>query len=305
MDQPPAPAAPTLRPLGIGDIVDRTVTLYRGSPVLFVLLAFVPYVVFAVLAIPIGAALFAGGAFSTPRTTFDPTNPFPFTGPQLGAIAGSLIAVFLLVVIVFSAQAAALVDAFAKRHLGRPAAVRSSLAAGLRASVRLIFATIVASIVFGVALIAGSIVIGIVSAIVRIGLVSAIGVIALVVGAFYLVASFMAVPAVVTVEGAGPIVALRRSWRLADGSRWRIIGLLLLLLVIFLVIELLVVFLLLGLLATSGVLQVVLNQVVSLAVSVLITPLQWGVFTILYYDLRVRKEALDLHLAAEALPRDT
>jgi len=30
---------------------------------------------------------------------------------------------------------------------------------------------------------------------------------------------------------------------------------------------------------------------------------EWGTFTILYFDLRVRKEALDLQLAAEALPR--
>jgi hypothetical protein len=31
----------------------------------------------------------------------------------------------------------------------------------------------------------------------------------------------------------------------------------------------------------------------------------WGTFAVLYYDLRVRKEAFDLQLAAEALPRST
>ena len=32
-------------------------------------------------------------------------------------------------------------------------------------------------------------------------------------------------------------------------------------------------------------------------------PLFFGTMTVLYYDLRVRKEGLDLQLAAEAMPR--
>jgi hypothetical protein len=44
---------------------------------------------------------------------------------------------------------------------------------------------------------------------------------------------------------------------------------------------------------------------VNLLANIAWAPIYWGTFSILYYDLRVRKEALDLQLAVEALPRDT
>jgi hypothetical protein len=49
--------------------------------------------------------------------------------------------------------------------------------------------------------------------------------------------------------------------------------------------------------------RLVLQNVVNVVATVLWAPVEWGTFTILYFDLRVRKEALDLQLAAEALPR--
>jgi hypothetical protein len=296
-------SAPPLRPLGVGDIVDRTITLYRGSPWLFILLAAIPYLVFAVVSGVLGAVLFVGAARSLP--TFDP-NADPTA--LLNAIS-ALIPLFIVwgiaALIIFSAQAAALIDAMSKRHVGTPTTVGASLMSGLRASVRLIFAGVCAFIVFTLVILIASIAIAILGSLVNSAIAAVVGVIAICVLVFYVIASLMVVPAAVTVESAGPIRAIRRSWALANGSRWRILGLLLLMFVLLLILEILLATVLLGFISANTTVQIVGQQVVGVIVSVLWAPIQWGAFTILYYDLRVRKEAFDLQLAAEAIPRAT
>jgi hypothetical protein len=131
------------------------------------------------------------------------------------------------------------------------------------------------------------------------------GVCAGLVGTVYLTASWMVSPAVVILEDAGPIAALRRSWALSTGSRWRILGLVLLLLVLQVVLSSLLSFVLLASFATDQVVQLVVQQAVNLLASIAWAPVYWGTFAILYYDLRVRREAFDLQLAAESLPRAT
>ena len=44
-----ATPAPALRPLGVGDILDRVFNLYRGRPLLFLALAAIPYFVFVLV----------------------------------------------------------------------------------------------------------------------------------------------------------------------------------------------------------------------------------------------------------------
>jgi hypothetical protein len=45
------------------------------------------------------------------------------------------------------------------------------------------------------------------------------------------------------------------------------------------------------------------ENLVNFASTIVWAPVEWIAFTVLYYDLRVRKEAFDLQLAAEALPQ--
>src|SRR5439155_1040228 len=130
-----ATPAPALRPLGVGDILDRVFNLYRGRPLLFLALAAIPYFVFVLV-----------------------------LGVVLLAIAGVL------------------------------TAVTQQTAVG-------VLAFVAASCI---------------------GLVVTI----------YLAASWLVAPVVVTLEGIGPTTALDRSWKLADGHRWRILGIQLLLLVL-------------------------------------------------------------------------
>ncbi|HEX9494513.1 MAG TPA: hypothetical protein VGA38_01995 [Candidatus Limnocylindria bacterium] len=301
--------APTLRPLGIGDIVDRTIGLYRASPGLFLVLAALPYLVLAIVSLILNqvfvrASQLAANPFAIgPAQTVDLQRSFP---PEVLADVAQFYAVLGIVgTVVLSVQAAALVDAMSKRYLGRPTTLNESLRAGLRASVRLILASIVAFVAFILVVVIAIVVLAILGTAINNPLPVVLGVLALFVLIFYVIASWMTLPAVVTLEGKGPIAALGRAWRLANGARWRILGLLVLMGIMQGILGVLFALVLLGTVATEGAARTVLQEVANLAVNALWAPIQWGVFTLLYYDLRVRKEAFDLQLAAEAMPRDT
>jgi hypothetical protein len=127
----------------------------------------------------------------------------------------------------------------------------------------------------------------------------------------YLGCSWLVAPVVVVVEKMGPIAALGRAWRLSGGHRWRIFGIQVLLFILNLVLSLLIGGLFGGLTAFGGEsgtpgqlgLTNAVSSLVNLASTIVWAPVEWIAFTVLYYDLRVRKEAFDLQLAAEALPQ--
>ena len=300
--------APTLRPLGVGDIVDRTIGIYRASPGLFLVIAALPYIVLAIVTLVFNLAFVSTTPFTTlPTTVFDPSNPtrIAFTPEQLSGLVTFGVVIGLVGLLVLSVQAAAIVDAMSKRYLGRPTTVADSLRAGLRASVRLILASIVAFVSFMVVVVVALFAVGLATALTNNPLPVIVGVIGVFVLTFYLVASWMPLPAVVTLEALGPVAGLRRAWHLAGGARWRILGLLVLMTILQGILGLLFAFVFLGTIAAEGTAKTVLQEVANLAVNALWAPIQWGVFTLLYYDLRVRKEAFDLQLAAEAMPRAT
>ena len=299
--------APTLRPLGVGDIVDRTIGLYRASPVLFLVLAALPYILLALVSLALNLVFVRTTPLTTlPTNVFDP-NGFStsFTPEEIAGFAVFGAVIGIVSVIVLSVQAASLVDAMSKRYLGQPTTIGESLRAGLRASVRLILASIVAFVSFVVIITLGVVVLALVAAAIRNPLPAIIGSIAVFVLIFYVIASLMPLPAIVTLEGRGPVSGIRRSWGLAGGARWRILGLLALVFILQLILGILFAFVFLGTVVTDGAAKTVLQEVANLAVNALWAPIQWGVFTLLYYDLRVRKEAFDLQLAAESIPRAT
>jgi hypothetical protein len=111
----------------------------------------------------------------------------------------------------------------------------------------------------------------------------------------------VATPALV-LEDIGAGKAMSRSWALTKGFRLRIVGLLFVVLIV-----LMIPFLAIG--AMGGAFQaepstgsVVLITVASGLVSLVIGPLLYCVLTLVYYDLRVRKEAFDLEMLAAGLP---
>jgi hypothetical protein len=296
--------APMLRPLGVGDVLDRTFTVYRSKPLVFIALSAIWYLLLVLVFVVLAVVIFAGAlaAFSRQATT---PSPDQIAGAAVGIIGFVIVAV-IVAILLFAAQSAALVHAAGRRYLAKDAAIGESFRAGLSASPRLF----VAGILVFLAIIGIWAVLVIVAAIANQGVAWVVAILAGIVATAFLGCSWLVAPVIVVVEKMGPIAALGRAWRLSAGNRWRIFGIQVLLFILNLVLSLLIggIF---GGIAASGVQsgqggQVgisVVQSLVNLASTIIWAPVEWIAFTVLYYDLRVRKEAFDLQLAAEALPQ--
>ncbi|MEK6224988.1 MAG: hypothetical protein AABM40_01690 [Chloroflexota bacterium] len=300
-----AAQVPMLRPLGVGDVLDRTFTVYRSKPLVFMGLAAIWYLVLFLVFIVLAVAIFAGAlaAFSRQATT---PSPEQIAGAAVGII-GFVIVVVIVAILAFSAQSASLVHVASRRYLAKDVAIGESFRAGLSASGRLFLAGV---LVF-LAILGVWAVLLILAALTNQGLAFVLAVPAAIVATAYLGCSWLVAPVIVVVEKMGPISALGRAWRLSGGNRWRIFGIQVLLFILNLVLSLLIGGLFGGLAAFGGQsgtpgqlgLTNVVSTLVNLASTIVWAPVEWIAFTVLYYDLRVRKEAFDLQLAAEALPQ--
>jgi hypothetical protein len=108
----------------------------------------------------------------------------------------------------------------------------------------------------------------------------------------YPLSKFFCVRQAVVLEGLGPLRALRRSSALSAGVKWHIIGTLLLGGVLTIVISI-------GAGLAVGLVQSnIVQRVVETLVGVCVRPFFSIVETLLYYDVRIRKEAFDIEYMA-------
>lgn len=291
------PAPRTLRPMSVADLVDEIFRLYRGNfSLLFGVAAIVSLP--STILITIGATLLG----DIELIFLEGLGAEHYTG-----IATIVLGVVVLLV-TFPILVGALTHAVAQRHIDRPAGIVESLLVGLRRFLRIVGATVlVLSIMIGflalLTLAAAFLTLGLGVPNVLVGI--AYGVVALV-GLFWIVVTWQFTPQAIIIERAGVIASLRRSMHLVKRSRWRVIGINLLLALIGTVLLsapaiLLTLFLEpLPLLARNA-----LEQLISILAQVLFYPVQLGTLTMLYFDLRVRREGYDLALAAERLRPQT
>lgn len=105
----------------------------------------------------------------------------------------------------------------------------------------------------------------------------------------------------VVIEGKGPVAGLGRSWNLVRGSWWRVFGTVAIIVIAAWIFGGILPGVMTGLAAPSdgGVLTLG-STIAGALVTIIIAPFTYIVPTLLYFDLRVRKEGLDLDtLAAE------
>jgi hypothetical protein len=101
----------------------------------------------------------------------------------------------------------------------------------------------------------------------------------------------------VAIEGIGPVRAIRRSWHLTGDNTWRTLAVLVILAFIISILASLLVQLasvVTGTSATGEVSVSALDALIAAGVSVLFAPVAVVVQTVLYFDLRVRRDAWDL-----------
>jgi hypothetical protein len=261
-----------LRPLSAGDIVDEAIGLYRRNFRLFLSIG-------AVVLVPAGViqlilALLAGEATMS-----------IFTISSLLWWVLSVVVSVLSYIAVISAMAVAASD----RWLDRPMSVGEAYR---RVADRI-------GPLVGLVLLYGLVVIGLSMTVIGIPF------------AIYLFVAWLLSIQILLVEGTGIQTALSRSRELVSCHWWRVIGIVILLAIIQAIISAFFslpatifgfgsVFTDPGSTDVSP-LVIVLDAVGSTAGQIVVGPIAYCAYILLYYDLRVRKEGLDIELAARSL----
>jgi MFS family permease len=295
--------APVLRPLSVGDIIDRTLRLIRANIVVFIGIAVIPYLIVEILQRVSGLSqTFNPNDFAG---LLDPTRPATFPARQLQpANAGALFAAGIVTVAVSVILYAALTAAVAERYLGRTITIREAYERGLRATLPLFFALVVMSVAFIAVFLILAVALAVFNSSALVVVAVIIGFVAICFVFPWALLSVAVLGPVIVLEGLGPVAAIRRSFHLMDKARLRTLGLYVLVGIIASILGLIFSLLFLVSFVTDAAVRAVLQSIASVASSTISAPLIYGAFVILYYDLRVRKEAFDLQLAAEALPRE-
>lgn len=132
---------------------------------------------------------------------------------------------------------------------------------------------------------------------------AAVGIVVFTAAALAMMAAFariFAVPMVIVLEGTSVGTAFSRSLALTEGSVWRVIGVFVLVFLIFVA--------LFGLLFALG--SIVVTQsprlesvfsVVNGTISIFVYPIYTVFITLLYYDLRIRRDGFDLEVMTKEL----
>jgi hypothetical protein len=260
-----------LRPLEIGDLLDETFRMYRRHFLLFAGIS-------VIVSIPLAAL--AGYSFFTLFANLV-QQVGPDQAPTLTSLTPSITAFAVFIVVNFALYPflyGAITFAACESALGRPVTVWGALRGALRRYVQifaflfLIFVTVLMFCLLPLWV--------------------------------WIWVGWVAVMPVMFIENTGLIAAMGRSWRLVEGRWWRTF---LILFLVFILIEVvssaLQAFLYLGQILLSIVLSSYLSLAISEAATVIISslvnPILQIAIVLIYFDLRVRKEGLDLFQLAQ------
>jgi hypothetical protein len=258
-----------LRPMTLGELLDRTFSLYKQHFWLFAGIMALPFLVLF---------LFQVGFFGLAKVAVTGSHPASPGGIAAGVGVGGLVLVLYLVLL--GAAQAATIFAVSDLYLGRAATIRGSYRRVQGKIGRVLLVMMLTGL-----LVAGGFVLLIIP------------------GIILLLRTAVAVP-VAMLEDAPAGKSIRRSLQLTKGHAVQAAWIFLLLLVLGVVIALALQFPV-GLLARGAKPQalpfdlLVLQQFAAFLSRVLVGPIGTIAFSLLYYNLRVRKEAFDLeHLMA-------
>ncbi|MBP2642551.1 MAG: hypothetical protein H6Q67_438 [Firmicutes bacterium] len=136
------------------------------------------------------------------------------------------------------------------------------------------------------------------------GIIVMIGLLLLIIPGIYLMFSFALARQALIIEGVGAWTALKRSRQLIKGSWWRVTWFIFLISAITIIL-IYVPFLILAVLNVwmfgAGLHGQIVNLILVTIVSCLVVPIPVIACTLLYYDLKVRKENFDIHTMVDNL----
>jgi hypothetical protein len=320
---------PRIRQLSLGELLDESFSLYRSNVLTFMAIAALVLVPYTLLSF-ITQYPFQDRLQAIQNASNGGSNPF--IGQSAFDLLGEMLFWYLLIagvsmlyMIVFQPLLeGTLAHSIAQHHLGREASVGESFGAALRRSPALILARLLPFLVsslIGALIVGGSAALVLlllgqrfseeleptsIAALVGFGILGIGLVILLLLIALALMIRIMFTSQTIIVENAGPWQSLVRSWRLTEGSFWRIVGYLLvigLLISTLIALPTIVISVIITLLGLDPRVQLLINTCANAVISVITTPFSMIAYTLLYFDLRVRKEGFDLeHQASTLLP---
>ena|SRR5688572_12067938 len=278
----------TLRPLRLGELLDRAIRLYRANFLTFIGIIAVVYVPLMVLQTAASALLSSSmlQSFSTPEEIFSNTAYWAGMG-------GTLMLALVQFVLVQGIATGALTRAVADNYLGKKTGILDAYRGIGKSWLTLIGALLLVGII--------GFVLGIWWLVPCIGWFTGLGMII-----FLMAAISPLVPPAVVLENQGAIEAIRRAWSLARRRFWPVLGYVIVLGLFSLIVvngPVAIVNILLGQVLTSSgdpatqlVLTSIIQGLISLVFILIYYPLQLTAFTLIYFDLRVRTEGFDIAL---------
>ena len=264
-----------LRPLEIGDLLDETFRMYRRHFLLFAGLSVILSIPSAALSGFFSYALLSGLVQQTGSQT--PTLNFNFLGTTLVAAVVVLLVTIVLLPFFYGAVTLAACES----ALGRPVTALGVLSGVLRRYFHLLGYWLLISLML------------ILFCLLPLWI--------------WIWVSWVAVMPIMFIENIGLGAAMGRSWRLVEGRWWRTFLIVFLILIIVYAVRIaLGAFIALG----QGLLQIVVPSLVvvwisgatSVIIDSLVNPIPQIAIVLIYFDLRVRREGLDLFQLAQGLP---
>ena len=271
--------APQLRPLGIGEILDVAIKIYfRNARTLMFLVLFVVGPAQLLLNfVTISATPEEGEDFLTTTET----GEVEFDSAQLGTFFAGLGAGLVITFLATTIATGAAFRAIAESYLGRKPEWRESLGYVLRRLHSVLWVTVLGGLLVG------------------------LGILLCIAPGIYLVVAFtVAVPALLT-EGVRGRRALGRSRELVRGRWWPTLGVVVLGAILTAIVAGAIQGLATVVVSTDAgsdpAAAVVVGTISGTLSAMITTPFQAAYTTVLYFDLRVRKEAFDLQLLAQQI----
>jgi hypothetical protein len=298
-----------LRPATFSSLFEIGARLLRrhAAPLLIVAVLF--QLATALLSAVTGARLADAIAALLPEMADGVLRPFTITEAELRSLGDPLLLVAgasVLTGIMGAVATAGMAWIVAQDYLGRAATTGEAVTIALRRAVAVI-ATVLISGVATAAILAigvGAMVAAVVAlppepgaqggAGVFLALVAAV---ALVVAVVYLTVRWSLAAFVVALEPCGPISGLRRSWHLTGDNLWRTLGVIVVLSLVISVLSTVLAQVTVAfaeLISPSLDLSRLVDTIVVTAVTVLFAPVAPVVMTVLYHDLRVRRDGWDV-----------
>lgn len=322
--------------MNLADILDAVFRLYRNNFLTFIGIAALLQMPIIVLQLALGLSLEQG--ITTDLTQM--ISELPFFDPRTDSFSDlplnrlflffgvSLLLSLIQAVVVLQLINGALANAVSRRYLNQPVTVLGAYDLGISGIASLIGAGLIVTLLVGMlSLLLFGCVIGVFALLIAsvaqqsadtgivVAILSIFGVIGGTIVASLLIAlvavRFLFVPQAIVLEHCGPLEALGRSWQLIRGSFWRVLGISILLGILVYILAAIpsgMLGAIVGAVLTAPetlILRQTLSTLFGYLVQILVIPLQLITYTLLYYDLRVRKEGYDLQLrAASYSPAD-